>query len=48
MRLIKIDEDSVATLYFDSPLMVFDKTTDAFIMDPARFLKFEIEKNPIS
>ena len=46
MRLIKMNEDGIATLYFDSPLMVFDKPTDAFIENPARFLKFEIEKNP--
>ena len=48
MRLIAVDEDSVATLHFDSPLMPFDKSTDAFIMDPARYLHFEIEKNPFS
>ena len=48
MRLIAIDEDSVATLYFDSPLLPFDKNTDAFMMEPARYLHFEIEKNPFS
>lgn len=48
MKLTKISEMGVARLEFDSPLMVFDKPFDAFMIEPSRFLKFEVLHNPKS
>ena len=48
MTLVKMSEMGVATLEFNAPLIVFDKEFDAFMLDPTRFLKFEVIKNPES
>ena len=45
MKLVKMSELGVALLEFNSPLIVFAEPFDAFILDPGRFLKFEVIKN---
>ena len=41
----EISEKSIATLNFNQPMIIFDQPFDAFMLDPLRFLKFEVEKN---
>ena len=48
MTLEKVNEMGVATLRFDSPVIVFDKPFDAFMIEPSHFLEFEIIHNPLS
>ena len=48
MKLTKVSEMGVARLEFDSPLIVYDKPFDAFMIEPSRFLRFEVFHNPKS
>jgi len=48
IRIEEVSETSLVTLSFDSPIIVYDKPHDAFMIDPRKFLKFEVIKNPVS
>jgi len=44
----EVSESGLITLEFDSPLIVFNRPTDPFMMDPAKYLEFTVVKNPLS
>lgn len=48
VKLIEISESSLVTLYWSSPIIVYDKPIDTFMKTPEKFLKFSILKNPKS
>jgi hypothetical protein len=46
LKIEKVSETSLVTLSFDSPIIVYDKPQDAFMMDNSKFLAWEVIKNP--
>ena len=44
----EVSETGLVTLEFDSPLIVFNRPTDPFMISPSKYLEFTVVKNPLS